>query len=221
MNKQYLLLQQRNTAGFCVVLAVCLGLAACGGSSGGAPAGPQPNRPPVISGSPPTAITAGQNYSFTPTASDSDGDALTFSVSNLPSWASFNTANGSITGTPTQTDVGLYQSISITVTDGTAPVSLPSFFIDVLSSAGSTLTLSWTPPTTSTDGSPLNDLLGYRIQWGNQSGMYQNVMQVNDQNAVSATVSGLTAGTYYFVVSAVDNSSNESANSNEAMAVVP
>ena len=51
------------------------------------------NAPPVISGSPPTTVTVGQIYSFTPTATDPDGNPLTFVVANLPSWAHFNPAN--------------------------------------------------------------------------------------------------------------------------------
>ena len=51
-----------------------------------------PNRPPVISGSPATSVTVGQAYSFTPTASDPDGQALSFSIANRPSWATFRPA---------------------------------------------------------------------------------------------------------------------------------
>ena len=45
------------------------------------------NRAPTISGSPRTSITAGTFYSFRPTASDLDGDTLTFSIQNKPTWA--------------------------------------------------------------------------------------------------------------------------------------
>ena len=42
------------------------------------------NRAPNISGAPPTAAREGQSYEFTPTASDADGDTLTFSIRNRP-----------------------------------------------------------------------------------------------------------------------------------------
>src|SRR5205814_8237654 len=48
----------------------------------------QPNRPPTISGTPATTATTGTAYSFTPTASDPDGDTLTFSITNPPTSAS-------------------------------------------------------------------------------------------------------------------------------------
>ena len=53
------------------------------------------NRAPAISGTPPTSVTAGQAYSFQPTASDADGDTLAFSITGRPSWASFNTQHRS------------------------------------------------------------------------------------------------------------------------------
>ena len=62
---------------------------------------------------------------FQPSASDADGDALSFSISNKPGWAGFNTGTGRLNGTPTQT--GSHSSIVISVSDGTDTVSLPAF----------------------------------------------------------------------------------------------
>ena len=58
------------------------------------------NRAPTISGSPATSVTAGQAYNFQPTASDPDGNTLTFSIQNKPSWATFTTSTGRLSGTP-------------------------------------------------------------------------------------------------------------------------
>ena len=44
------------------------------------------NEPPVIEGTPATEIYADKVYSFTPAVFDADGDILTFTVENLPSW---------------------------------------------------------------------------------------------------------------------------------------
>jgi Chitobiase/beta-hexosaminidase C-terminal domain/Legume lectin domain/Putative Ig domain len=90
-----------------------------------------PNTAPTISGQPPTTATAGTPYSFRPTASDSDGDAISFSVQNLPAWASFSIATGAITGTPTSSDAGSYSAIVISVSDGISTASLPAFSIAV------------------------------------------------------------------------------------------
>ena len=86
---------------------------------------PSTNRAPTISGQPSTAVVQGTAYRFQPSASDPDGDTLTFSVSNLPSWASFDTARGILSGTPGAGDVGNYGNITITVSDGQLSASLP------------------------------------------------------------------------------------------------
>ena len=70
-------------------------------------------------------------------------------------------------------------------------------------------TLSWTRPTTNTDGTPLTDLAGYRIYYGTSSGNY--TQSINAGNVTTYTVSNLTAGTtYYFVATAYDTSGYES-----------
>src|SRR5690606_35966569 len=69
------------------------------------------NRPPTISGSPARTVQATQSYSFTPSASDPDGDTLRFSIRNRPSWASFSTSTGRLSGTPSASHVGTYANI--------------------------------------------------------------------------------------------------------------
>lgn len=90
------------------------------------------NRSPVISGQPTSYAPAGQNYFFAPTASDPDGDALSFTISSLPFWANFNQHTGVLSGAPVAQDVGVSANILITVTDGTLSASLPPFSIEVV-----------------------------------------------------------------------------------------
>src|SRR5437870_3823233 len=83
---------------------------------------------PKITGTPPTTATVGQAYSFTPTAKDPEGKTLTFSIRNKPSWATFSTSTGKLSGTPTA--AGTTSSIMIIVTDGVSSASLqPTFSI--------------------------------------------------------------------------------------------
>jgi hypothetical protein len=107
------------------------------------------NRPPTISGSPATSVTAGQAYSFQPTASDADGNTLTFSVQNKPSWASFTTSTGRLSGTPTSSNVGTFSNILISVSDGQASASLSAFSIAVTAAppANRAPTISGSPTT--------------------------------------------------------------------------
>jgi large repetitive protein len=107
------------------------------------PASQSANSPPVISGNPAANVVAGQTYSFVPTASDSDGDSLSFTIANQPDWASFDSTTGQLSGTPSAASIGTSANIVISVTDGTTSVSLPAFSITVLA----TLSISGTPPT--------------------------------------------------------------------------
>lgn len=90
------------------------------------------NDTPVINGTPIFSVDQDIAYSFIPVASDIEGDALTFSIANKPSWASFNTATGALTGTPVFADVGITSGIVISVNDGTATKSLSAFALEVV-----------------------------------------------------------------------------------------
>ena len=90
------------------------------------------NDNPTITGTPIVSIEKNQLYNFLPEAEDVDGDVLTFSITNKPSWASFNTETGQLTGTPTSSDAGLYENILISVSDGRGgSASLTVFNIEV------------------------------------------------------------------------------------------
>lgn len=81
------------------------------------------NHAPMISGEAYQTAPADQHYAFTPAASDADGDALTFSITNMPAWAAFDPASGSLSGTPSNADLGA-STVTITVTDGDLSASL-------------------------------------------------------------------------------------------------
>ena len=181
---------------------------------------PTVNTPPSISGAPPSTVTANTAYSFTPTASDPDGDTLTFSVQNLPAWASFASATGRISGTPSAADVGTYTGIRITVTDGADSASLGPFTITVNAVSLGSVTLNWLPPTENADGTALTDLAGYKIYWGTTPGVYPNSVTLNNPGLTSYVVDNLAPGTYEFVAKSFDTAGVESIYSNTATKVV-
>ena len=156
----------------------------------------------------------GAAYSFQPTATDPDGNTLTFSIANRPAWASFDTATGRLTGTPSAANVGTTTGIVISVSDGTASASLPAFSIAVQAVANGSATLSWLPPTTNTDGSPLTNLAGFKIYWGTVSGNYSSSTTVMNAGLTAYVVTNLTPNTYYFTVTALNSTGTESVFSN-------
>jgi hypothetical protein len=174
------------------------------------------NSAPQIGGSPSGEVVAGQSFSFQPSASDADGDALTFSIQGKPSWASFNAGNGRLSGTPAQADVGSHEQIVISVSDGGATRSLPQFVINVVAQTNGSATLAWEPPTQNTDGSPLTNLKGYKIHYGTTSGAYETTVTINNAGLTSYVIENLAPGTYFFAISAVATNGLESDLSTEA-----
>jgi Putative Ig domain len=94
-----------------------------------------PVAPPTISGTPATNAVVGAAYSFQPSVSDAKGSTLTFAITGKPAWATFNTVTGQLSGTPSSADLGSDPGIVISVSDGSATASLPTFTITVLATA--------------------------------------------------------------------------------------
>ena len=184
------------------------------------PAPPPTNSAPSISGNPTTGVNIGDTYSFTPTASDADGDSLTFSIANMPDWASFDAATGELSGQPTLGNIGSYSNISISVSDGTASASLSSFAISVNQMGNLSTTLSWTAPTQNEDGTTLEDLAGYKIYWGTTPGNYTNSATIDTIGTTTYVVENLSPGTYEFVATAYNASGVESRYSSPATKVL-
>jgi hypothetical protein len=175
-----------------------------------------PNAAPTISGAPPTAVMQGTSYVFQPTAADADGDVLTFSIANKPAWASFSSSTGRLQGTPAAGNVGATTGIVISVNDGKVSAALPAFTITVQAIATGSATLSWQPPTSNEDGSPLTNLAGYKVYWGTTQGTYPNSVTLNNAGLASYVVNDLVPGTYFFAVTAVSSAGAESQRSNPA-----
>jgi hypothetical protein len=164
------------------------------------PVAPRPNSAPTISGTPTTTLVVNNPWSFTPTASDPDGDTLTFSITGEPSWASFDSKTGTLSGTPST--AGSHGPITITVSDGKASSSLKAFTLRVDAPTLGTATVSWEPPTRRTDGSALTDLAGYRVYYGKSSGSLTHVINIDKVGQTSQHIENLDAGTWYFAVTA-------------------
>lgn len=168
------------------------------------------NVAPVISGTPALQAKINVAFTFTPTATDANGDALSFQIANKPSWATFDTTSGKLTGTPSAADVGTYSNIVISVTDGKATSSLTAFAIAVTATSSGSVTLSWSPPTTNTDGSTLTNLAGYTIQYGTSADALTETVTISNPSISTYVVDELTPATWYFAVKAFTSNGTES-----------
>jgi poly(3-hydroxybutyrate) depolymerase len=149
-----------NKATLIVILsAATLVLAACGGgggSSGGGSFNPigggGGNSAPVFTSSPPTGAVEGVLYSYQATATDANGDFLSWSLTTSPTGMTVG-VGGSVQWTPTPTQVGSHP-VTLSVNDGT--VSTNQSWTIIVSAAGgggnSPPVITSTPVTTATVG---------------------------------------------------------------------
>jgi hypothetical protein len=164
----------------------------------------------TMSGTPSASDATGEAYSFVPTTSNTGGGTLTFSIANKPTWASYNTATGALTGTPSSAQAAMYSNIQLSVSNGSASASIPVFSINVTTGFAN---LTWSAPTENTDGTPLTDLSGYTIYYGTEPGEMTQTILVAAASANSYEVNNLPSGTYYFAIAANASDGTQSAQS--------
>jgi len=152
------------------------------------------------------------------TLSNPTGGTLTWTLTETAAWLGLNISSGT---TMTETD-----SISASVSTTGLAAGSYSTVITVTASGSSNspqaipVTLTVTPPTTngtaalSWEANTDPDLAGYNVYMGTQPGVYGAPISIG--NTTSYTVGNLTGGrTYYFSLTAVDTSGNESLHSSE------
>ena len=124
----------------------------------------------------------------------------------MPDWISLDGRTGWLSGTPTDADVQLWSNITISVNDGGTTTNLPVFTISVMAqnAAIGSATLSWLPPTESVDGSPIGELSGYRLLYGQSSGDYTQTVAINNPGITRYMIEGLTSGEWFFAIQTID-----------------
>ena len=127
------------------------------------------NRAPVLGAVGEKTVNEGTTLAFTVSATDDDGDTLTYSASNLPAGAAFDPATRAFSWTPGFAQAATYEGVVFTVNDGTdadsESISIKVYNVNrppVLAaigdrSVGERATLSFTLSATDADG----ETLGY------------------------------------------------------------
>jgi hypothetical protein len=190
---------------------LCGALAACGGGGGGADQGA--SRRVVVS------VGDGTNISLRadPDTIPVNGyTTLTWSAPGADrctgggGWSGARAASGTLHVGPLSASTSYQLTCS-----GSGGNSLSSVRVEVLDK-----TIRWQAPTQNVDGSPLTDLAGYVIYWGEQSRSYQSSYAI-DSPTTTRWVADIATGTYYFALTAVDLEGNESGYSGELLKTIP
>jgi RHS repeat-associated protein len=94
-----------------------------------------PNRPPVFTSSPVVDANVATTYLYQATATDADGDALTFSVEAGPVNLSIDSASGRVTWTPSAAQLGT-NAVTLKVDDGHGGTVIQTYDVNVQQLAG-------------------------------------------------------------------------------------
>ena len=207
---------------------IAFGIPGCGGSAdvpaaaAAAPNQTVANQPTALSltGNPGSTAMVGTTYDFSPSVNAPTGSTLTYSVQNKPSWASFDTTSGALSGTPDASNVGTYANIVVSVTNGSTTASLTGFSITVTDSTNGTATVSWAIPTTNSNGTALTNLAGFRVYYGSTADSLTNVASIANSGITTYVVTNLAPATWFFGVRAYTTAGVESAISNVASKTV-
>jgi len=208
---------------FLPLVPLCL-IQGCGGGDEPIPAAVSVPAPVTVAPVPvhneaPTILAAaiddakvGESFDYQPVVADAEHDALHFTATNLPAWASLDPTSGRISGMPSANDVGTYVSVTIHVADGTHVVTAAPFSINVVQGdeiGTGVASLQWQLPTSKVSGDVLDDLAGYRILYGRDRDDLDHSVLVTDPTLTSYQFSTLMPGTWYFAVVAVSASGLE------------
>lgn len=165
---------------------------------------------PEFVGAPNDRARVGQDYHYQPTVQGAAADTLSFTAVNLPPWARLDPKTGAITGRPATTHIGTYESIAITVTDGSQrKATSREFAITVFGPASGVARLQWPAPVSKVDGSLLDDLAGFRILYGRDPEELDHSVWISNPDARSYEFATLEEGAWYFAIVSVSVSGLE------------
>ena len=108
--------------------------------------------------------------------------------------------------------------VTYTQTAGAGSINMQAAAV---SQAASSTILTWAAPALNSDGSPLTDLAAFKVYWGTTLGKYAQSAKLSNVATRKYTVGGLTTGTWYFVVTALNANGDESPYSNVWSKTVP
>jgi Fibronectin type III domain len=88
-------------------------------------------------------------------------------------------------------------------------------------SSPSDATLSWMTPTKNIDGSPIQELAGYYIYYGNDPTLMSHAVQLRDPASTNFVIRNLGPGTHYFRLVAYSASGAQSGLSSPVSKTIP
>ena len=169
------------------------------------------NRPPALDPIGDHTVAAGSGLSFTVSATDPDGDTVTYAALSLPSGATFNTTTGAFSWTPAVPQIGVY-GVTFSANDGNGGSTSEAIAINVTTvspTAVAAIAASTTNVTITWLASPA--ATSYEILRRAAGGGYVTVGTSSSLQFFDGTVAASQA--YLYIVNAVDADGNHSPDS--------
>lgn len=182
--------------------------------------------PPTISGTPSLTIEEGNSYLFNPISSDINDNSekpLIFTMTGNPSWLSINSSTGTVSGTPSNDDVGITDEITIKVTDNTGlsdslepfkitvsnvnnkPIKVGSIAEQTISTDTSSYSLDVKPYFDDIDLKHGNEVLTYEVTFDSGE-LLPKWLAFDSNTGILTTTSSNNVGVYQMKVTATDKS---------------
>jgi hypothetical protein len=117
----------------------------------------------------------------------------------------------STTPTPTPTNPTSGSGSGTVASTGSTTTQNPG--IPPVKISNGAATLDWTPPTQNSDGTTLTNLAGYTVYYGTAPDKLTQSVKVTNPGLSAYTLSNLTPGVWYFVVTAYSSAGVESSRS--------
>ncbi|KKQ47170.1 MAG: RTX family of calcium-binding protein, partial [Candidatus Yanofskybacteria bacterium GW2011_GWC2_37_9] len=184
---------------------------------------PPSNQPPILSAIGAKSVNENETLTFTVSATDANGDTLTYSASGLPSGATFNPNSRIFSFSPSYTQAGSYL-VTFSVSDGKGGTDSEIVTVTVantnrapMANAGNNQTVTL-PEGTTLSGISSSDPDGNTLTyaWTKVSGPASTIA---NPSAASTSVSFTTQGAYIFRLTVSDGILTST--DNVTIAVVP
>jgi hypothetical protein len=179
------------------------------------------NQPPVLNPIGPKTVSVGNLLQFTVTASDSDipAQTLTYSASNLPPGATFNSTTHLFSWTPTSGQAGVYPSVHFEVSDGhltdSEDITITVTALPLKVSISPTSASILVGQSVTFTSAPSGGYPPYSYQW------YLGGVQVSGETSSTWTFTPTASGIYYVYLQVKDANNNTAQSETAKITVIP
>jgi hypothetical protein len=177
------------------------------------------NKPPSFDDNGNVIIAVGEYVEIKLNALDPEREELNYSTSNFPPFLTLDPNTSIIFGTPKLQDIGVYQDIKISISDGINTIIAGPYTVQVEKELFK-IEVTWTEVTQDVDSDNISNVSGYKIYLSKALDDYYQEVTIEDSTIISHNIGRLAAGTYFISMKSYLTSGLESELSNEKQIIL-